>query len=775
MSTTLRASVTADATGLAPGADVPIIVDGADSPITANGLQGYVPTPGDRLLVTQVGTTMEVIQFVSTGTVPNQSTYRQATAPDPATTPNHSIWYDSSNGNLASRLEGGVWVPMTLATGSFDNVDVRRTIVERGYTMSSGGTAVLSSGIVAPTTAPTIDAYYPSYATDAARGTFQIPQGLTNHATDASLMAHASIFFGTAIRFIQKSDFTYHNQFLDGTWSSQYYAFNGLCQLGADYYLLGQDNNRGVAQYLYRIDGTTGAKTSELAIAGTGITYTKKPALVSNGSQVGVVWWNGSLWLRWYDPTTWLQVGSDIRLINSAVWGFGELDIGDVVWGDAGSGLGASTLWLAFATNASVLTTEVWTSVTTTGFAAAATDFPTAPPASGSGTNLVNGMHYDSAQGRMLHYDNSVMYVYSKLAASGSQSVTARYTYYDGDTGNYAGSVGSGTVFVNGVDVSGTASTAHETGYSPTATTSIPRRSWVRITALQAPDVLNLDTSLVDRANRHGIYVAIGGGTMFRQVYTAVGTRLVDAFDTMPSTGTPDTHDFTTAQASLGAFRSSQTRLDGNPKTYMDGSGIANIDGLIPPGSTMMWLTGTIPAGWILLDGTAVSRSTYADLFAKWGTTFGAGNGTTTFNLPDMRSRIPLGAGTHAAVGNNEGDPTESDRAGRFDHRHNHGANTGAGGTGATSTDATVEAGHTHSFIIGVATNTTASGASTRVTTVAGQSTNGGTATTGAGSSHAHSHSHTGPNHTHSIATDAMAAGAIADHPFLAVNFIAKI
>lgn len=46
---------------------------------------------------------------------------------------------------------------------------------------------------------------------------------------------------------------------------------------------------------------------------------------------------------------------------------------------------------------------------------------------------------------------------------------------------------------------------------------------------------------------------------------------------------------------------------------------------------------------WLLCDGSAVNRDTYADLFAVIGTTFGAGNGINSFNLPDFRGRFPLG------------------------------------------------------------------------------------------------------------------------------------
>lgn len=67
-----------------------------------------------------------------------------------------------------------------------------------------------------------------------------------------------------------------------------------------------------------------------------------------------------------------------------------------------------------------------------------------------------------------------------------------------------------------------------------------------------------------------------------------------------------------------------------------------------PTGMVALWDDTNIPAGWLLCNGAAVSRSTYAALFAKLGTRHGAGNGSTTFNLPDMRDRYPIGVGTNA-------------------------------------------------------------------------------------------------------------------------------
>ena len=64
------------------------------------------------------------------------------------------------------------------------------------------------------------------------------------------------------------------------------------------------------------------------------------------------------------------------------------------------------------------------------------------------------------------------------------------------------------------------------------------------------------------------------------------------------------------------------------------------------------------PAGWLFCDGSAVSRIQYPELFSALSTTYGSGDNSTTFNLPDLRGRMPFGKGTHsdvATLGNNEG------------------------------------------------------------------------------------------------------------------------
>lgn len=101
-----------------------------------------------------------------------------------------------------------------------------------------------------------------------------------------------------------------------------------------------------------------------------------------------------------------------------------------------------------------------------------------------------------------------------------------------------------------------------------------------------------------------------------------------------------------------------------------------------PTGAMHMYGGAIAPTGWLLCDGSAVSRTTYADLFAAVGVVFGSGDGSTTFNVPDMRGRVAVGyaaSGGHTDVstlGNNDG-VAEANR--RPKHRHTPHTHTVAG------------------------------------------------------------------------------------------------
>lgn len=75
---------------------------------------------------------------------------------------------------------------------------------------------------------------------------------------------------------------------------------------------------------------------------------------------------------------------------------------------------------------------------------------------------------------------------------------------------------------------------------------------------------------------------------------------------------------------------------------YLFKHGVGGGDTL-PIGIILPFSDNTIPEGYLLCDGSAISRTTYADLFSVIGTTYGEGDGTTTFNLPNLKGRVPIG------------------------------------------------------------------------------------------------------------------------------------
>jgi microcystin-dependent protein len=118
----------------------------------------------------------------------------------------------------------------------------------------------------------------------------------------------------------------------------------------------------------------------------------------------------------------------------------------------------------------------------------------------------------------------------------------------------------------------------------------------------------------------------------------------------------------------------------------------------IPTGGLMMWPTASAPSGYLLCNGTAVSRTTYAALFAVIGTTFGIGDGSTTFTLPNYTNRGPVGAGGLYAVAATGGSKdatvvSHTHTATVTDPGHNHQIGTSfSGGTslGGPSTGTTI-------------------------------------------------------------------------------------
>ncbi len=141
-----------------------------------------------------------------------------------------------------------------------------------------------------------------------------------------------------------------------------------------------------------------------------------------------------------------------------------------------------------------------------------------------------------------------------------------------------------------------------------------------------------------------------------------------------------------------------------------DGSGNVSINVDVPDlnvmaGAVMAFARSTAPNGWLKANGAAVSRTAYAGLFAAIGTTFGVGDGSTTFNLPDMRGEFLRGWDDARGVDSGRGFGTWQDSDNKS---HTHTASTGADAHTHTWSGTTSSNGdHTHTIWRGKASGNT--------------------------------------------------------------------
>jgi len=161
-----------------------------------------------------------------------------------------------------------------------------------------------------------------------------------------------------------------------------------------------------------------------------------------------------------------------------------------------------------------------------------------------------------------------------------------------------------------------------------------------------------------------------------------------------------------------------------------DGANLTGIEG-IPTATIVPWSDASVPTGFLECNGAAVSRSTYADLFAIVGTTYGSGDGSTTFNVPDLQDNVAVGKSGTKNLGSTGGTNTVS--------------STGnVGGSTANASLSTPQlASHTHSSPFrpngsGIFVNNESSGGRN-----APQINNANTGSAGSGGGHAHNMSAT--------------------------------
>ena len=129
-------------------------------------------------------------------------------------------------------------------------------------------------------------------------------------------------------------------------------------------------------------------------------------------------------------------------------------------------------------------------------------------------------------------------------------------------------------------------------------------------------------------------------------------------------------------------------------KYDFDGANLTGIEG-IPTATIVPWSSASVPSGFLECDGSAVSRTTYATLFGIVGTTYGVGDGATTFNVPDLADNVPVGKSNNKSLASTGGANTVAT----------------AGNVGGSTANATLStsqlASHTHGTNISKGTGTT--------------------------------------------------------------------
>lgn len=121
---------------------------------------------------------------------------------------------------------------------------------------------------------------------------------------------------------------------------------------------------------------------------------------------------------------------------------------------------------------------------------------------------------------------------------------------------------------------------------------------------------------------------------------------------------------------------------------WLDVPTMSGATAALPTGTIQMYGGASAPTGWLLCNGSAISRSVYSTLFSAIGTSYGAGDGSTTFNIPDLVGRVPVGLSSGGpsiinTLGNSDGLASSSRRP-----SVNVGQEGGVGGGGPISTGA---------------------------------------------------------------------------------------
>ena len=173
-----------------------------------------------------------------------------------------------------------------------------------------------------------------------------------------------------------------------------------------------------------------------------------------------------------------------------------------------------------------------------------------------------------------------------------------------------------------------------------------------------------------------------------------------------PTTGSPGDLWFNTNTGILFTYYS-----DGTSSQWVEvlSSAVPNVTEIMPSGTVTQTARLTAPTGWLLCEGQSVSRATFARLFDAIGTTYGSGDGSTTFTLPNLQGRVPVGRDTTQTefdtLGETGGDKTVAITEAQLPSHSHTAPNHSHSFSGTTSG----ESGHTHG-VTGLRINESGSG-----------------------------------------------------------------
>lgn len=183
-----------------------------------------------------------------------------------------------------------------------------------------------------------------------------------------------------------------------------------------------------------------------------------------------------------------------------------------------------------------------------------------------------------------------------------------------------------------------------------TTGTTTPKTTWVDA----AEGSTNTNPIVLDADGRCSMFLGTGDYTFVLKKPVAQGSADVKTWDSVTPQAATTALDFLPLDGSDDM--TGPITLPGNATSSLHAVPLQQVNSLIttatasfaaeiaaamPIGSVIMWLKSAVPPGFLEMNGAAVSRTTYADLYDILGTTYGSGDGSTTFNLPEVRGEFP--------------------------------------------------------------------------------------------------------------------------------------